>query len=621
MIFDGIIVGGGHSGVEAALSMSKMGKKVALITGNLDKVSSLPCNPSIGGSAKGIVVREIDALGGIMGIAADYNQIQIKMLNSSKGPAVRALRAQIDKLEYPKYILKLLKSTNNLTLIEDLVDKLIVENGSVEGIITKRGNEFKSKTVILTTGTYLSSKILMGKKKTTSGPIGEPTTFGLSKQLKELGFELIRLKTGTPPRIIKDSINFEILEKQFGDDIKYTFSFLNKYNNKAQEPCYLTHTTPKTKEIILKNIFESPMYSGKINSTGPRYCPSIEDKVVRFENKDIHQVFIEPESLSLNEMYIQGLSTSFPEKIQEKIVHSIPGLENSVISKYAYAIEYDAINPIQLKKSLESKKIKNLFFAGQINGTSGYEEAASQGLIAGINASLVLEKKEPLILGRHQAYIGVLIDDLVTKGTSEPYRLLTSRAEFRLLLRHDNADSRLSEIGYNIGLLDKKKYGKFLIKKKKLVNTTNILKTNHLYPNKKTNDLLNSINTKPIKDKTSYYDILKRPEISAKHLINLFNLDVEKEIIDLIEVDSKYNGYINKSIKEANKMLRLENKIIPKIFDFSKIKNMSSEAIEKLNKIKPETVGQASRISGVNPVDINLLLIYIESGMHKKNYA
>jgi tRNA uridine 5-carboxymethylaminomethyl modification enzyme len=318
MIFDGIIVGGGHSGVEAAVSMSKMGKKVALITGNLDKVSSLPCNPSIGGSAKGIVVREIDALGGIMGIAADYNQIQIKMLNSSKGPAVRALRAQIDKLEYPKYILKLLKSTNNLTLIEDLVDKLIVENGSVEGIITKRGNKFKSKTVILTTGTYLSSKILMGKKKTTSGPIGEPTTFGLSKQLKELGFELIRLKTGTPPRIIKDSINFEILEKQFGDDIKYTFSFLNKYNNKAQEPCYLTHTTPKTKEIILKNIFESPMYSGKINSTGPRYCPSIEDKVVRFENKDIHQVFIEPESLSLNEMYIQGLSTSFPEKIQEK---------------------------------------------------------------------------------------------------------------------------------------------------------------------------------------------------------------------------------------------------------------------------------------------------------------
>ena len=461
----------------------------------------------------------------------------------------------------------------------------------------------------------------MGKKKTTSGPIGEPTTFGLSKQLKELGFELIRLKTGTPPRIIKDSINFEILEKQFGDDIKHTFSFLNKYNNKTQEPCYLTHTTPKTKEIILKNIFESPMYSGKINSTGPRYCPSIEDKVVRFENKDIHQIFIEPESLSLNEMYIQGLSTSFPEKIQEKIVHSIPGLENSVISKYAYAIEYDAINPIQLKKSLESKKIKNLFFAGQINGTSGYEEAASQGLIAGINASLVLEKKEPLILGRHQAYIGVLIDDLVTKGTSEPYRLLTSRAEFRLLLRHDNADSRLSEIGYNIGLLDKKKYGKFLIKKEKLVNTTNILKTNYLYPNKKTNDLLNIINTKPIKDKTSYYDILKRPEITAKHLINLFNLDVEKEIIDLVEVDSKYNGYINKSIKEANKMLRLENKIIPKIFDFSKIKNMSSEAIEKLNKIKPETVGQASRISGVNPVDINLLLIYIESGMHKKNYA
>jgi len=621
MIFDGIIVGGGHSGVEAAVSMSKMGKKVALITGNLDKVSSLPCNPSIGGSAKGIVVREIDALGGIMGIAADYNQIQIKMLNSSKGPAVRALRAQIDKLEYPKYILKLLKSTNNLTLIEGLVDNLIVENGSVEGIITKRGNKFKSKTVILTTGTYLSSKILMGKNKTTSGPIGEPTTFGLSKQLKELGFELIRLKTGTPPRIIKDSINFEILEKQFGDDIKHTFSFLNKYNNKTQEPCYLTHTTPKTKEIILKNIFESPMYSGKINSTGPRYCPSIEDKVVRFENKDIHQIFIEPESLSLNEMYIQGLSTSFPEKIQEKIVHSIPGLENSVISKYAYAIEYDAINPIQLKKSLESKKIKNLFFAGQINGTSGYEEAASQGLIAGINASLVLEKKEPLILGRHQAYIGVLIDDLVTKGTSEPYRLLTSRAEFRLLLRHDNADIRLSEIGYNIGLLDKKKYGKFLIKKEKLVNTTNILKTNYLYPNKKTNDLLNIINTKPIKDKTSYYDILKRPEISAKQLLKVFNLDVEKEIIDLIEVDSKYNGYINKSIKEANKMLRLENKIIPKIFDFSKIKNMSSEAIEKLNKIKPETVGQASRISGVNPVDINLLLIYIESGMHKKNYA
>ncbi len=614
MIYDGIIVGGGHAGVEAALAMARMNKKTVLITGNLNKVASLPCNPSIGGPAKGIVVREIDALGGQMARSADEAQIQMKMLNASKGPAVRALRAQIDKLKYPKVILRVLKETQNLDLLENLVDHLIIEDHTVKGVVLNNGEAIHGKTVILTTGTYLASNILIGKEKTMSGPNGDPTTFGISKQLKELGFEVKRLKTGTPPRIARDSIDYSKMTPQPGDEIKYTFSFDEKfYDNNPQELCYLTHTSLTTHGIINLHLNESSMYSGIVEGVGPRYCPSIEDKVVRFHDKDRHQIFIEPESMEIDEMYVQGFSSSMPRYVQEQMIRTIPGLENVKIIKYAYAIEYDAINPTQLYPSLETKKIQNLFCAGQINGTSGYEEAAGQGLMAGINASLKISDKEPLILKRHEAYIGVLIDDLVTKGVLDPYRLLTSRAEHRLLLRHDNADLRLRDYGYQIGLVNEKTYQEFLAKKKAFEDLYQEASTFRIMPNKENNDYLQSRQSAPLFEAITMTDLLKRPEIGLDDVRHFMGYHINEDIIEQLEVKIKYEGYIQKALREAEKMQRLENKHIPDWINYHNVKNISSEAREKLIKINPKTLGQASRISGVNPADISVLLVYLES--------
>jgi len=615
MIYDGIVVGGGHAGIEAALAMARMNKNTILITGSLDKVASLPCNPSIGGPAKGIVVREIDALGGQMAKSADMGQIQIKMLNASKGPAVRAVRAQIDKLKYPRIMLKVLKETKNLTLLEALVERMIVEDDQVHGVILQDGTSIYGKTVILTTGTYLNSNILIGYEKTTGGPSGNPTTFGISKQLKELGFDVVRLKTGTPPRIAKDSIDREKMAVQPGDLEKYTFSYDDiYYDENPKEVCYLTHTTLKTHEIINEHLTESAMYGGMVEGVGPRYCPSIEDKVVRFYDKQRHQVFIEPESMELDELYVQGLSTSMPRHVQELILRSVPGLENVRFIRYAYAIEYDAINPQQLYPSLETKRIKNLFCAGQINGTSGYEEAAGQGLMAGINAALKVSNQEPLILHRHEAYIGVMIDDLVTKGTVEPYRLLTSRAEHRLLLRHDNADLRLRDYGYKIGLVDEKTYQTYLEKKLKYDDLYEFVSQFRIMPNKENNNYLASRDSAPIYEAVYLADLLKRPEMNKEDVTFFTKESYTDDALEQLEIRIKYAGYIQKAQREVDKMLRLEDKIIPEYIDYKSIKNISSEGKEKLNKIKPKTLGQASRISGVNPSDISVLLVYLESG-------
>ena len=612
-----IVVGGGHAGCEAALASSRKGHSTLLVTGNIKNIADMPCNPSIGGSAKGIIVREIDALGGEMGINADKTLIQMKMLNSSKGPSVHSLRAQADKITYPQEMLKTLQNQENLTLLEAMVEDLIIDDQEVKGIILEDGTKIFSNIVILTTGTYLKADILRGSTRTRSGPHGERPSNHLSDNLKKYGFEILRLKTGTPARIERSSIDFSKTKIEEGDKTPYTFShdISPIYDVDNQEPCYLIYTNELTHKIINDNIHKSSMYGGlnDIEGVGPRYCPSIEDKITRFKDKERHQLFLEPESLYYDDIYVQGFSTSMPEDVQELMIHSLEGLENANILKYAYAIEYDAIYPTQITASLETKVIKNLFTAGQINGTSGYEEAAAQGLIAGINASLKLENKNPLILKRNEAYIGVLIDDLVTKGTIEPYRMLTSRAEYRLLLRHDNADLRLRDYGYNIGLINEDKYKKFTDKKKNINKLKEEFTKLKLTPTKEINEKLNKINTTILKDSITIYDLIKRSEITIEKLkeIELIEIEYDKSVEEQVEIQIKYEGYINKVEREAEKMLKNEEKQIPNNIDYNDVKNLATEARQKLQAIKPTSIGQAMRISGVNPADISILMIYL----------
>ena len=618
MKYDVIVVGGGHAGCEAAHIAAFMGKKTALISMNIENIADMPCNPAIGGTAKGIIVREIDALGGIMGKVADISHFQIKMLNNAKGPAVRSLRAQADKITYPKNMLKVLNETKNLDIIEGMVEDLIVKDNKVCGIVFEDGKSLESESVILTTGTYLKGSILRGSENTPSGPHGERRSNHLSDKLKEYGFTIQRLKTGTPPRIKKDSIDFSKMSIELGDDTYWTFSFDNKpsYDINKQQRCYLLYTNENTHKIILDNLDKSAMYGGYATGIGPRYCPSIEDKIVRFKDKERHQLFLEPESLFYDEWYLQGFSTSMPIDVQEKMVRSLEGLENCVITKYAYAIEYDAIDPLQLKPSLETKVVENLFTAGQINGTSGYEEAAGQGLIAGINAVLKLRNEEPLILKRNEAYLGVLIDDLVTKGTKEPYRMLTSRAEYRLILRHDNADLRLRDYAHQVGSITDKQYQNLIDKKNKIKEIKELLRTNKLKLNNETKQIFENNNIDIPSGSISFEALLKRPQIKIEFLKNFIDLDYDQDILEIVEIDIKYEGYIAKTYKEVNKMIKLEEKQIPEDLDYDKIINLASEAKQKLKQIKPISIGQASRISGVNPSDIAILAVYL-----KKEYS
>ncbi len=613
-MYDVIVIGGGHAGCEASLASARLGKKTLLITGKIKNIADMPCNPSIGGPAKGIIVREIDALGGEMAKNIDKSFLQMKMLNTKKGPAVRALRAQADKVTYQKEMQETILNQENLEVLEAMAEDLIVEDNVFKGVILRDGQEVLGKSVVITTGTYLKGMVLYGDTKISSGPHNEEPSLHLSDALKRIGFNIKRLKTGTPPRIKKSSIDYSKAVIQPGDKELYNFSFSNipDYNPDEQIPCYLIYTTSETHKIIKDNLTKSSMYGGYVEGVGPRYCPSIEDKIVKFADKERHQIFLEPESIYYDDIYIQGFSTSMPHDIQEKMVHSLPGLENAEIVKYAYAIEYDAIDSLQLKPSLESKIVENLFTAGQINGTSGYEEAAGQGLIAGINAVRKLDGKEPLVLKRNEAYIGVLIDDLVTKGVIDPYRLLTSRAEYRLLLRHDNADIRLMNYGHEIGLISDLEFNKFNKKLSDIEYLKDLLKSTKITPKEETNQYLESLGSAKIYDSINLFELLKRPEISFNDIKNYLDEEFDKDVIEQVVINIKYEGYIVKELKEADKMLEYEKIKLSEDIDYEKIPNLAKEAIQKLNDIKPSTLGQALRISGVNPADISMILLYLK---------
>ena len=622
--YDVIVVGGGHAGIEASLAPSRLGLHTLMVCGNIKKIGNMPCNPSIGGPAKGIIVREIDALGGQMAISADHTCLQIKMLNLSKGPAVRAMRVQSDKVAYSKYMQNVCLSQENLDIYEGLVDEIIVENETIKGIILEDGTIVYSKKVIITTGTYLSSRVLCGMNTTPTGPDGEKTNYGLSKSLKNHGFKLLRLKTGTPPRIWTNSIDFSNMQLELGTELPLTFSYTTDPKTMIpfdkQVPCYLIWTTPETHKIIKEHLHESSMYSGIVEGIGPRYCPSIEDKIVRFADKERHQIFLEPESLELGQTYIQGFSTSMPLNVQELMVRSLPGFKNAEFAKYAYAIEYDAIDPLELKPNLETKKVHGLYFGGQVNGTSGYEEAACQGLIAGINASCSILNKNQLVLRRDEAYIGVLIDDLVTKGVTDPYRMLTSRAEFRLLLRHDNADQRLIQYGHYVGLISDERYEEYLNKMNLIENEKQMLASLRITPKQNINEYLRSINSPELKDGISAIELMKRPEISYFDIVKMLNLEnhLNYEYGEQLNIEVKYEGYIQKAYRDASRMHKLESMKIPEDINYYDIHNLASEAKEKLTKIRPINLSQASRISGVNPSDIAILLVYLESRGRKQ---
>lgn len=614
--YDVIVIGAGHAGCEAGLAAARLGAKTLMLTINLDMVAFMPCNPSVGGPAKGIVVREIDALGGEMGKNIDKTYIQMRMLNTGKGPAVRALRAQADKYMYQHEMKKTLEDEPNLTLIQGMVEELIVEDQVAKGVITKTGATYRAKTIVVTTGTYLRGEIILGELKYSSGPNNQQPSIRLSEHLQELGFDLVRFKTGTPPRVNSHSIDYSKTEIQPGDDVPRAFSYETTKFITEQLPCWLTYTNENTHQIIDENLHRSPMYSGMIKGTGPRYCPSIEDKVVRFNDKPRHQIFLEPEGKNTQEVYVQGLSTSLPEDVQQEILRTIPGLENVQMMRAGYAIEYDAIVPTQLWPTLETKKIKNLYTAGQINGTSGYEEAAGQGLMAGINAGLNALEKEEVILSRSDAYIGVLIDDLVTKGTNEPYRLLTSRAEYRLLLRHDNADLRLTDIGHNIGLISEERYVKFFEKKHLIEQEKQRLSEVMLKPNEQVQNVIKEQGGSELKDGIRAGDLLKRPEMNYSHIEMLAPSKVEltEDIKEQVEIQIKYEGYIEKSLQQVERLKKMENKKIPENIDYDAISSLATEAVQKLKKVRPLSIAQASRISGVNPADISILLVYLEQG-------
>jgi tRNA uridine 5-carboxymethylaminomethyl modification enzyme len=614
--YDVIVVGAGHAGCEAGLAAARLGAKTLMITINLDMVAFMPCNPSVGGPAKGIVVREIDALGGEMGRNIDKTYIQMRMLNTGKGPAVRALRAQADKFAYQHEMKKTLEDEENLVLMQGMVENLIVEDGVCTGVITKTGAVYRSKTVVITTGTYLRGEIILGELKYSSGPNNQQPSIGLSENLEELGFDLVRFKTGTPPRVNSHTIDYSKTEIQPGDEVPRSFSYETTRYITEQLPCWLTYTNEQTHLLIDNNLHRSPMYSGMIKGTGPRYCPSIEDKVVRFNDKPRHQIFLEPEGRNTKEVYVQGLSTSLPEDVQQQILKTIPGLEKVQMMRAGYAIEYDAVVPTQLWPSLETKVVKNLYTAGQINGTSGYEEAAGQGIMAGINAGLNALGRDQLILSRSDAYIGVLIDDLITKGTNEPYRLLTSRAEYRLLLRHDNADLRLTEIGHHIGLIPGERYERFLAKREAIEVEKKRLNSIFIRPSKEVQDLIKSLGGSELKDGVRASDLLKRPEMSYELLEKLTpsELEMATDIKEQVEIQIKYEGYIEKSLQQVERLKKMENKKIPENIDYEAITGLATEARQKLTKIKPLSIAQASRISGVNPADISILLIYLEQG-------
>ena len=611
--YDVIVVGAGHAGCEAALASARMGKKTLLAAINLESIAMMPCNPSIGGTGKGHLVREIDALGGEMAINIDKTFIQSKMLNTRKGPAVHSLRCQADKEEYHREMKKTIERTENLTLRQMEIVDLIVEENSIVGVVSVTNAVYKAKAVIIATGTFLNGKIFIGESSFTSGPNGLAPSLKLAESLKKHGIEMRRFKTGTPARVLASSRNYENMQEEIGDEEIVPFSFLNDHLEKNQVSCWLTYTNEKTHEIIRNNFNRSALFGGEIEGIGPRYCPSIEDKVNRFSDKERHQTFIEPEGLSTDEMYVQGMSSSLPEDVQEAFYRTIPGLENLVITRPAYAIEYDSVNPLTLKMNLESRKIENLFFAGQINGSSGYEEAAAQGLMAGINAVLKIEGKEPFIIDRSQGYIGVLIDDLVIKGTNEPYRIMTSRAEYRLILRQDNADIRLTELSYKLGLASKERYDKFMAKQEKIKEEIERLKKKEVYPGD-VKEYLEEMNTSPLKNKISLFELLKRPELTYSSLERVDDEmpKLAQHEITQLEVQIKYEGYIGKQLAQIERFKRLEKKQIPEGINYLEIDGLRIEARQKLDAIRPMSIGQASRISGVSPADINVLLIYLE---------